>query len=546
MHSFVHDRLDATCVCTSDLAGRCDALASNIISLVPTMNKNFNANYTPNSMSNAVWQVQGAPPSSQQCSYQALLVDVAPTLDSSTSPNRTQWTQSAMLWTLVQSQDMSALSELKQFVADAPWNTLATDGPVSDPSAKFSVQSSGYVFDFASQTITQPSVSFVNNGQPSGAQIAQTGSTATSTLDRMYSFALGETHLNHSSPLLLIVILASSSQRQQAMASYWRTTLRQKPEDYGTFMSTITSSPILLPFDATASPGSHPISDLLTNSPNTPFPVPLACYPGLNPSQIQSVNSIENTVFGLSPANTASQFSSSCFADRPIYGVLDILQLRLPFIDSRTGVAKQAAVLKRDVAPRTVVYSGEILSALPGTAQVSNTTQGSQLDPRQYGTLNHLNHVMLNFFTSIPDINVASALVDFVLGSPTVPPLNTSDLYKALSSIPALEVAVFGTINPSDLSYAVSSFSTPSGSLFFGTDQSLALRNWAITAGSSSVVWAEAAGSPVAVHDNSLTDSTFNKVWDPAHTFFDSTPNGITVNVGNVTDGFRVVGKFSP
>lgn len=240
-----------------------------------------------------------------------------------------------------------------------------------------------------------------------------------------------------------------------------------------------------------------------------------------------------------------SQFDTSCFAGRPIYGVLDILKLRLPFIDSRTGVAKQAAALQSATAPRAVVYSGEILSALPGANQTQNSTQSQQLDPRQYGTTNHLNHVMLDFLTSIPDTNIATDLVEFVLSGSTTPPSNTSDLYKAISSIPTLEVAVFGTINPSDISYVASSFSTPSGSLFFGSDQSLALRDWAIVGSSSSVVWAASAGAPQVVRDSSLTNANFQSVWEPAYNFLHSSPNGVTVNVGNITNAFQATGQFS-
>jgi len=285
---------------------------------------------------------------------------------------------------------------------------------------------------------------------------------------------------------------------------------------------------------------------LLTNSSSSPFPIPLACYPGLTSTQLNLLNSIETTVFDLSSASATSQFNISCFADRPIYGVLDILQLRLPFPDSRTAVAKQGVVLTLDTAPRAVVHSGEVVSALPGIPQAQNTTRSQQADPRQYGTLNHLNHVMLDFLSSIPDVNVAIDLVDFVLTSPTAPPSNTTNLYRSLSSIPILEVAVFGTINPSDVSHTVSSFSTPSGSLFFGSDQSLALRDWAINGTNSSVVWTQFAGSAEVVRDTSFTDSTFNSVWDPAYIYLHSIQQDVTVDVGNITTAFQVTGMFSP
>lgn len=533
---------DATCICTSSLSGQCDPLAQNLVNLVPAINKNFGTNFTINSISNALFLVQGAP-ENNQCAYQAIVVDVAPALDASQYPNRTQWSQSALLWNLVESQDTAALSNMQTFISKAPWSKLGqADGPVSSSdTSSFNTTASGFIFNFALQTVTQPNASFVDNGQPSSAQIAQVGGAAQIVLDRMYSYALGENYwCIIATQELTNLCPASSTQREQAVTNYWRSTLGQKPEDFGSFMTAIATSTILLPFDITASPGGQQLSGFLTNSSSTQFPIPIACYPGLTTGQLQEINSLETTIFNLPAATAFSQFDASCFAGRPIYGVLDILKLRLPFMDSRTGVAKQAAALQISTAPRAVVYSGEILSALPGPNQTQET-QSQQLDPRQYGTTNHLNHVMLDFLSSIPDPNVTRDLVEFVLSGSTTPPSNTSDLYKAMSIIPTLEVAVFGTINPSDISYVVSSFSTPSGSLFFGSDQSLALRDW-----SSSVVWTASAWAAQVVRDSSPTNANFQSVWDPAYNFLHSSPNGVTVNVGNITAAFQATGQFSP
>jgi len=327
------------------------------------------------------------------------------------------------------------------------------------------------------------------------------------------------------------------------MSTYWQTVLQQKPEDLAGFMSAFSSSPILIPFDATFSQKTQSLATMLTNSSTSPFPPPLACYPGLNSTQVQRINTIENSVFGLSSMSTATQFDPSCYPDRPLYGVLDVLRLRLPFIDSRTDVAKQAAVLKRDVAPRVVVYSGEILSPLPGLSNFPDITM-TQTDPRQYGTLNHLNHVVLTYLSAIPDVNVAIALVTFVLTSQAVPPTNSSILPESLASIPPIEVAIFGSINPSDISSAVSSFSTPSNSIFFGSDQADALRQWAITGTESSIAWTEFAISPLVVRDSSFTDTTFNQAWTAASTFLHHNMTG--VDVSNITTSFELTGKFSP
>jgi hypothetical protein len=237
---------------------------------------------------------------------------------------------------------------------------------------------------------------------------------------------------------------------------------------------------------------------------------------------------------------TQSNFDKSCFANRPVYGVLNILHLRLPFEDSSQPRPKQAAMLSRDVSPRVVVYNGEILSGLP----TSNTNSIPTTDPRQFGTLDHMSHVLLDFFEAIPDVNVASQFVDYVLSSPVTPPSSNTLLGKSLNSIPTLEVAVFGSVTPQDIAAVASSFTTPSDGLFFGSDQSLALRDWAILATHTSVTWTEFANSTTVVDDGSFTDKAFNEVWNPAYLFFHSNSDA-AVTVGNITAGFAAVDKFT-
>ena len=323
------------------------------------------------------------------------------------------------------------------------------------------------------------------------------------------------------------------------MANYWQNVLGQNPSKFRTFVSLLISSPILIPFDATGTAHNTSISSLLTNSTTAPFPPPLSCYPGLTQSQFQLITTVETSVFGLSSPTTQANFNNSCFADRPIYGVLDILHLRLPFTDSQTR-PKQAAVLSRDVSPRVVVYNREILSGLP----TSNTSTVPTTDPRQFGSLGHINHVLLDFFKAIPDVSVATQLVNYVMSSQATPPSNDTLLGMSLNTIPTLEVAVFGSVTPQDVEGVTSSFTTPSGGLFFGTDQSLALRDWSMIATHTSVTWTEFANSPTIVNDNSFTDNAFNAVWNPAYLFFHSNSDA-TVTVGNITAGFTAVNKFT-
>lgn len=335
---------------------------------------------------------------------------------------------------------------------------------------------------------------------------------------------------------------ASSTQRATAMASYWVSELQQDASQFSQFVSLIKSAPILLPFDATSSPGGQDVSSLLTNSTSDPFPPPLACYPGLSTDQTDLLNSVETSVFGLGSASSPTTFDSSCYSNRPIYGVLDILQLRLPFPDSTSNVSRQAAVLHGDVSPRAVVYSDGLLSALPD-GEVT-TPSSSSLDPREFGTINHLNHVLLDFFTSIPDISIARALATWVLQDSPTPPSSDTKLGQGLDSIPVLEVAVFGSVVPSDISYVASSLATPSGDLFFGTDASLALRDWAIVGTGTSVAWTDSALASEIVDDNTFSNDNFNAVWTPAFTFFHTT-NDAVVDVSNITRSFTQENLFT-
>ena len=527
---------DSTCVCTSPSPGQCDALAQNIVDLIPSVNQYFSANFTTNSVYDKLRPLQGSIPGN--CAAQSILVDVPSIIEA--LPNITHWAQAALLWNSVESQDINATRTLQNFIQDAPWDY----SHITSDASSFSTTVSGYTFNFAAQEVTQPNVSFVAVGQPTAAQLSRVGPVAYSALDRMYSYAQGSSFLrrvfssSHDTT-------ATSTQHQHALQLYWTGVLRQKLADLPTFITALSVSPALLPFDATLSQQPQSISGLLASSPSN-FPPPLGCYPGLGSSQVDQVNAIESKVFGLPPLPKASQFDASCYPNRPIYGVLDVLRLRLPFTDPRSGVPRQAAVLNRDVAPRVVLHSGAILSPLPGPSNVSDISM-QLTDPRQYGTLGQWNHIILQYLSSIPDINVAIALVTYVLSSASLavgPPTNSSVLFQSLSMIPIIEVAVFGSVISSDVTSAVSSFTTSSGALFFGSAQGTALRNWAIMDGGVSIAWAESALSPLIVRDSTFSDVIFEDTWNAVATALQN--NIQNVGLINVTNSFNVNQKFTP
>jgi hypothetical protein len=330
---------------------------------------------------------------------------------------------------------------------------------------------------------------------------------------------------------------AASNQQAYAFTNYWKTTLQQSAADLPRFMSAIVNAPILLPFDGT----NKQVSALFSNSTSTPFPPPLACYPGLSSTNLAKVNTLETTIFGLSNASTQSSFQQSCYADRPIYGVLDLFQLRHPFLDSRTGAPLQAVTLQRDTWPRAVVYSGEALAALPGATDAPPASAYA-LDPRQYGTLANLNHVLMRWFGAIGDVALATAAVQFVLAGSTAPPANASALATRLAALPPLEVALFGAVLPADVAAVASAFAAPGGALWFGADAALAMRQWALTAAGAPVVWATNATAALVVRDASLTDPKFLSVWTPAEVDLRQNPN---LAVSTVTDSLASIGLFT-
>jgi hypothetical protein len=166
-------------------------VAQSLVTLTPIVNQLFNSNFTTHSIALALWNTQGAPLNGN-CAYQALLVDVGASLSSTTYPNRTTWAQSALLWQLASSWNLSSVAELQNFVNHADFTLLRQDGPVKSSSSTYNTTSLDFNFDFAAQTVTPLAVSWENVGQPSMAQINEVNAVASAALDKMYSYAVGK------------------------------------------------------------------------------------------------------------------------------------------------------------------------------------------------------------------------------------------------------------------------------------------------------------------------------------------------------------------
>lgn len=315
-------------------------------------------------------------------------------------------------------------------------------------------------------------------------------------------------------------VSALSTQSSTALQNYWTKDLTLDATLLPKFIAAFQSAPVLLPFDMTLSVNGQSLPTVMQlHKPKTiSFPPSLGCNPMMTADQLKALNLVEHSAFGLSPVSAVpTSFDYNCFPNRPTYGVLDVLRLKLPFEDSVKKAPLQAAVLATGPASRLLIRSGQVLSASPSVA--ASDVPSSALQQISYGTITHLDHVMLNYLKAIP-LSQASEVATFISGasSNTAPP--SASVLNATAALPVVEVALFGSIGPSDIDHSVSSFSTPSGSLFYGSETGDVFREWSSSTATSSVSidWAQSAISTQTGKENVQDDVTFDSVWSGATT----------------------------
>ena len=322
-----------------------------------------------------------------------------------------------------------------------------------------------------------------------------------------------------------------------ALKHYWSTELQLSDDALAQFISSISSAPVLLPFDG----ASGAITDFLANATESdggPFPIPLACYPGMSNQSRANIGTIEGDAFGLAPLSAPpSYLDSACFPDRPNYGILDVFRLRRPFGDFRESMRVVSAQLISEAGARVILHGGEQLVGLTGYHDSGIATQTNFTDvdanPREYGTLQYLNHVALSYLQAFPSTDMAKQAALFIANASegTLPPASGGamlDEINALGSIPTIEVAVFGSILPTDLDIFHADLATPNGTLFFGSRSGDVFREWALQDADDLILWSNSSISPKAVHESRTNNTAFEEVWNQA---------------ANLINGAAVVGR---
>jgi hypothetical protein len=290
-------------------------------------------------------------------------------------------------------------------------------------------------------------------------------------------------------------------------------------------VSALSIAPVILPFDTS----SNEVVSFLANTTNNQgisLPAPVACLPDVPQQGRNNLDLIEQNAFGLPPLSTPpSTLVSNCFPDRPLYGVLDLLRLRRPFDDDRAGMRIPSAQLIADAAPRVVLHSGEQLVGLTslsdnGTATRNNFTV-TNADPREYGTLQHLNHIALSWLQAFSNLTLATLAAQFILdvNNSTAPPPDGSTLFNqtdGLANFPVIEVSVFGSVLPTDIEAFHADFGAPNNTLFFGSRSGDIFRHWALRNDSSVILWSNSSTAAHIVEEHTATDTAFETIWSQA------------------------------
>ncbi|GAA5935751.1 hypothetical protein JCM1841_004121 [Sporobolomyces salmonicolor] len=447
------------------------------------------------------------------CKFQLALLTL-PNLPISSFPSRLQWIESALLYTLALTESNSSANQFLTFASGLDY-TKYGNSPATKPNSNYQIIAGGFTWDLAAMQRSVQNVTWESALSPSSEAQSVMGAApeALAALERIAAYAV-----------------ASSIQRSTALSHYWNDTLGLSAADLATFRSVVQSAEIVIPLDATETiSGASMMSFAAEQTNQSSFPPAIGCLSNLTDEDVQRVNDVEANVFGLATVASSQTLNATC-VDRPLYGLLNLLNLRLPFssADSRSSLPQQALVISNEGSLRVSVHAGELLAA--GAVASATTSPTAPATLERFGLLSNLDHVLLDYLTLL-DISTAQLLVAHVLSSPSGPPAATSALSQAtnaLASLPMLEVQLWGGLRYTEIAHVRSGLSGSNGrALFFGSDDGDRFRTWAISgpasssgnAGVGEIEWTLDAQETEAAPDISVSGSApFEKVWASAAT----------------------------
>jgi len=305
--------------------------------------------------------------------------------------------------------------------------------------------------------------------------------------------------------------LASSDQRAIALQSYWEVDLALPRNNLPEFVSAMQRATAYFSFDATYSKNNTSIAQLFTNGTRLHVPPAAACIPNSG-NQLEFICEFQEHAFGLPEPDYYRNWNTECLDRHPVYGRLNPLRWRTPFING--SIANQALMLAQPAKSRLLYHVGHFLDNYPYEA-ARRDLESDFVDAREYGTVEHLNHILLEWLMAMPSLPVATAAAKFIVDaskSPdSAPPVNNLLLDNA-DKLPIIGLVFFGVLRTQDVAGFVSDFSAPDGSLFFGSGRGTQFRTWARETVGAPIAWADGATAKQYVKDGA-EDATFTQIW---------------------------------
>jgi hypothetical protein len=322
-------KLDPSCVCPDGSSECPNRLAKSILSAASYASTLFAPPINTTRLAASLATSQ----TGEGACYSQLSMLETPNLDPSQYKARRRWTQAVFIWDAATSEEFSSrvLYDFQAGLSYWQWQ----DSPSFRAQTSFQIEIHGYSVDFAYQKVFVKPKSLYDFGI-SQMDAGRLSNVSSSALQRVGAFAV-----------------AASTQRSSAISLLFEE-LGYTAEQLATFRSNVFGSPVYFPFDVGRSLGSQStMAVALQHKQNgASFPVPTACVPGLSAEQLTQLNRVEADIFGLPAASTASEVQADC-TDRPVYGVLNTLNLRLPILDGQRPL--QAAVVTNQVRVPTYV-----------------------------------------------------------------------------------------------------------------------------------------------------------------------------------------------
>lgn len=319
---------DATCVCP-DGSDDCQArIARSLITSAADAQKLFTPPINTTRLASSMAAYMPGT-SINDCSAQALLLNLQ-SLDPSRYSKRSKWFKAVMLWDIASSEDFSSHTLRDGIDTQSYW--LWQDSPSFTPEKDFQTLSHGYSVDTAYEKVFVPPVS-IDAAQLSADQLARLNNDTSIAFTHVISLAT-----------------AAATQRSLALAHLFAE-LGYTAQQQAAFLSAIANATVYFPFDVTASMDNRNMMDIASSqsSAGRTFPIPLGCQSGLSSAELQTINNIESDIFGLPEAQSLATFDQDC-PNRPLYGILNIFNLPLPFLGS--GVPQQAVAVMASVSSK--------------------------------------------------------------------------------------------------------------------------------------------------------------------------------------------------